>query len=141
MAQIPQNIPYYLMNPSAPITLNSSFVLQWVPLYYAGYFIQIVVTGTPNGVFYLNASGDVPANGSSITPPNGAPFYTPPGLANPVNSSTIAGTAYSMTAAGINAWNVNGGNYRFVQIGYTDNSGGASTALLTFANITQRGQS
>jgi hypothetical protein len=141
MAQVPKNISYYLMNPSAPITLNSSFVMQWVPLYWANYFIQVVVTGTPSGNFYLNASGDSPASGSSIIPPKDAPFYVAPSLANPVNTSLVAGSTYNMIAPGINAWNVNGANYTFVQIGYTDSSGGTSTAQLTFANITQKGLS
>lgn len=136
---IPYSLPFYLVK--SPITLNTSFVLGWVPIYYIGYFVQAVWTGTPTGVFYLNASGDAFSNGTGVSQPKGAPFYHPPGLVSPVNTSLISGSSYTVSAAGTNAWNVNGSRYTFVQLGYTDNSSGTSTAQLTFANVTQKGPS
>ena len=139
MNNIPRILPYYLVN--QPITMNQNFSLGWVPLYYIGYFVQAVWTGVPTGYFQLNASGDSFATGSNIVPPNGSPFYVPPGLINPVNSSMVLGSQYNVTSAGINGWNVNGSRYNFVQLAYVDSSGGTSTAQLTFANISQKGPS
>lgn len=132
------NIPSKLIK--LPIVLNQNFSLGWVPIYFLGYFIQVVWTGTPNGQLYLEASGDLYANGSNITPPDGIPFYTPPGLVNPVNAGTIAGTQYAISSlGGTNSWNVGNARYNFVRLSYTDSSGGASTASLTVANMSQKG--
>lgn len=137
MYPVPYNLPYYQIN--SPITLNTSFSLGWVPIYTLGYFAQIVWTGTPTGYFYLDASGDAYLKGTSVPIPHGAPFFHWPQYANPTNFNTIVGSQYNVVAAGSNSWNVNGSRYNFVRISYVDQSSGASTATLNFANVCQKG--
>ncbi len=131
------NVPSRLIK--VPIILNTSFSLDWVPIYFLGYFIQIVWTGVPTGQFYLEASGDRYSNGVNIIPPEGVPFYVPPGLSNPINAGTISGSTYGVAAAGTNSWNVGNARYNYVRLSYKDTSGGVSTASLNFAHMTQKG--
>lgn len=132
-------IPYYQIQ--TPITLNTSFTLNWVPIFFLGYFIQIEWTGTPTGVFYLEASGDKYKTGtmdvSQISAD--APFFTKKLVESPTHASLVASSQYSVTTAGLNAWNVQGARYNWVRLGYTDNSAGASAAQLTFVNVSQKG--
>jgi hypothetical protein len=137
MKQSPANYCNYLV--SSPIAMNTSFNLSWVPIYYKGYYVQAVWTGTPTGYFVLNASGDAYQNGGTIIPAQNLPFYVPPSMITPVNSSPILGSQYNITGAGSNAWNVYNAEYSWVQLSYVDSSGGTSTATLNFANITQKG--
>lgn len=124
---------------TAPITLNHSFDLGWIPVGMMNYFTSIQWTGTPTGYFNLQCSGERYLQGSDITPPKGFPFFMREQLQNPTTSFVIAGSQYNVSAAGSNAWNVGGANYSFIKIVYTDQSSGASTAQLTFANLNQKG--
>jgi len=139
MSSTVYNIPYYQIQ--TPITLNNSFSLGWVPIFFLGYFIQIEWTGTPNGQFYLEASGDKYKDGildvSQISAD--APFFTKKLVEAPTHASIISGSQYSVVSAGLNAWNVSSARYNWVRLSYTDNSGGASTAQLNFVNVSQKG--
>lgn len=83
-----------------------------------GYCIQAVITGTPTGTVKLQASND--------------PFLDIfPGNEPPVHWTDIAGSTFTVSAAGSEMWNVIGAFYNWVRIAYTDTSGGASTATMT----------
>lgn len=87
------------------------------------YSIQAVISGTPTGSVYLQASADPLTNNQ------------PPGP-TPTNWTTVANSSFTVAAAGTVMWNVTDVGYNWVRVGYTDSSGGASTATMTVtANI------
>jgi hypothetical protein len=90
-----------------------------------GYSIQVVFTGTPTGTFKLQASSDPQGN--------------LPGAAGPTHWSDITGSPYAVSAAGNYMWNVFDVMYNYVRLVYTDASGGASTAVITFAVLNGKG--
>jgi hypothetical protein len=126
---------------SSPITLNTSFNLPWVPLYMLGYALQCVWTGTPTGYFQLQGSADPIVPGSDIIPAFGPPFAISPKVKNPVNYDPISSSQYAVVSYGSNTWNVSNARYNFVRLIYVDQSGGSSTAQLTWANLNQKGPS
>jgi hypothetical protein len=95
-------------------TINSSpYNVQQI----YGVAIQAVFTGTPTGTFKIQASAD-PATGYD-------PTDNPPS-----NWTDIAGSSYSVTAAGNYMWNIFDIMYNWIRLVYTDTSGGTSTAVL-----------
>lgn len=90
--------------------LNSSN-MQLLQIY--GYAVQIMVTGTPNGTFKLQASCDPFNNQDLVT-----------------NWTDVANSSYTMSAAGTYMWNVTDVMYNWMRLVYTDASGGTSTAIL-----------
>lgn len=88
---------------SAPQQLNSVF----------GFSVQGVITGTPTGAVYLEASVD----------PNSGNVF-------PTNWSTISGSSQAVAAAGTFTFNVSAVEYNWVRLSYTDTSGATSTAVL-----------
>lgn len=92
----------------------------------AGYCVQAVWTGTPNGAFKLQASID-PVEPS----PNNSnePTIT--------NWEDVADSSYSVTgAAGSYTWNVSNAFYRWVRVVYTNTS---STGTLTSVRYNTKG--
>ncbi len=83
-----------------------------------GFAIQAVVTGTPTGTFKLQGSCDPVELG-------------PPPLVPPTNWTDVANTSTAVTAAGSILWNLTDQMYNWVQIVYTDTSGGTSAAVVT----------
>lgn len=122
-----------------PITLNSSFSLPWVPVGMVGYFLSLQWTGTPNGTFFLEGSGEPYHSGTDIVSPKAFPFFMWEQLINPTVGFTINGSSYSVVQAGKNAWNVGNARYSFVRLSYADLSSGTSTAQLTYGNLNQKG--
>lgn len=97
----------------------------------SGYFIQIFFAGTPNGTFTLQASGDAPPTPAQMFSPSGPPI--------PIHWLDINDSAVEVTEAGNVGWNINGARYNYVQVIYTDNSSGSSTATITAATINAKG--
>ena len=111
------------------VTLNSSFNSSPMQLYDTyGYFIQATWTGTPNGTFKLQCSGDPVHPGKVNINPN-----------VPTNWTDIANSSIVVSAAGNYAWNVTSAMYTFVRLVYTDSSGGTSTAILTTVTFNSKG--
>lgn len=107
--------------------MNSTFTSSPVPLTNVfNYAIQIVFTGTPDGVFSLQSSCDTD---------------TPANMANSasMNWTTITDSQFTVVGAGNVEWNVDGAGYTWVQVVYTDSSGGASTAVVTSATFNGKG--
>jgi hypothetical protein len=95
--------------------MNANFNSKYEQVYeMIGYYVQAVVTNTPNGTFVLQASGD-PINQ----------------VGGPVNWSTITNSSTAAAAATVYAWNITGAFYNFVRVQYTDSSSGSSTATCT----------
>ena len=92
-------------------TLTSQAMQVWM---YGVYSIQVAFSGTPTGTFVLQASSD--------------PVF---GGVAPSNWSTIPQSSYGVTASGNYTWNVMQPGYNWVQLIYTDASGGTSTAQIT----------
>jgi hypothetical protein len=90
-----------------------------------GYSVQIVVTGTPTGTFSLLGSDD-PVESVGID-------------FKPTNFSVISLSSYAIAAAGNFIWNVNEPMYNWVQLFYTDTSGGTSSAILTVSTFNAKG--
>jgi len=96
---------------SAPQQLNQIF----------GYYIQLVITGTPTGTFTLQSSGD--ANSGDVFPTNWA---------------AVASSSQAVSGAGVYSYNVSDVQYNWVRLVYTDGSSGTSTAVLN-ATINTKG--
>ncbi len=91
-----------------------------------GYAIQVVFTGTPTGNFKLQASND--------------PYVSnPTSLQLPTNWTDVADSTFTVTAAGNVMWNVENPMYNWVRVVYTDTSSGASTAIITNADVNVKG--
>ncbi|HXB11754.1 MAG TPA: hypothetical protein VNZ45_07195 [Bacteroidia bacterium] len=86
------------------------------------YSVAAIVSGTPDGTIYLQASNDPETND---TMPNNDP--QPP----PTNWVTITNSPFVLTSSGETMWNVRDIAYNYVRVGYTDASGGTSTATMT----------
>jgi hypothetical protein len=93
------------------------------------YNIQIVYTGTPTGTWSLQASSD---NSATQTAQGKNPYV-------PVNWTTIPSSAQVVTAAGSTMYNVEWAGYNFVQLVYTDGSGGSSAAVITDCTFNAKG--
>jgi hypothetical protein len=94
-----------------------------VPLRFILYYcIAAIVTGTPTGTIYLQASNDPETND---TMPDGTP------APQPVNWVTITNSPFVLSSSGETMWNVRDIGYNYVRVGYTDASGGTSTATMT----------
>jgi hypothetical protein len=98
----------------------ASAPMQLLNIY--GYALQVIVTGTPNGTFKLQASCDPFNNQSLVT-----------------NWTDVANSPYTMTAAGTYMWNVTDVMYNYMRLVYTDASGGTSTATLVLATLNTKG--
>lgn len=111
----------------ANTVMNSNLASIPVGLYQIfGYTIQLVFTGTPTGSFSLQASAD--------------PYYNNPSSSQaPTNWTTIANSTFSVNAAGNVMWNVADVGYNWVQVVYTDTSGGLSSAVITVAEMNIKG--
>jgi hypothetical protein len=127
----PYNFPNVI---PAGTVLNSSFVSQPMQVYNAiAFSIQVFFTGTPTGSFYLLASDDPVYSGK-------APYNARSGApGTPVNFTTIAGSQFIVAAAGNCMWDYDWPGFTWVQIGYTDTSGGTSTATVTSSTINVKG--
>ncbi len=91
-----------------------------------GFSIQAVVTGTPTGVFSLQASADPFDYANPTQPPT------------PANWTTIDGSPCGVTAEANCLWNINGSFYNYVRLVYEDASSGMSTAVLN-ASLNAKG--
>jgi len=120
---IPANTRMFGNIASIPIELSNLF----------GFSIQIVFTGTPTGVFKLQASCDPVANPKETIGVNGAPKF------EPTNWSDVEDSEFTVTAAGNVFWNyAQNVNWSYVRVFYTDNSAG-STATITSARFNGKG--
>jgi hypothetical protein len=96
-----------------------------------GYAIQVFFTGTPTGTFKLQSSCDNPAN-VTATFGKAVQFL-------PTNWTDIANSTFTVVAAGNCEWNTTWDMGAWVQVVYTDNSGGTSTAIITSATFNGKG--
>jgi hypothetical protein len=94
-----------------------------------GCAIQVVWTGTPNGVFKLQASSDPLTNTTTPSAPGSVPTHW----------TDIPASSYTVNAAGNYMWNVYDIMYNWVRVVYTDASGGSSTAVVTSAILNGKG--
>lgn len=118
----PYNFPNVI---TANKVLNTTFQSQAMQLYNSYNFsVQVVFTGTPTGSFFLQASAD-PA------------FSGIPG--EPRNWSTVAGSTFTVTAAGDCFWDYDYPGFNWIRVCYTDGSGGASTAVVTSSVLNCKG--
>jgi hypothetical protein len=102
--------------------MNTSFTSTYVPLQFVlMYNMVAIVTGTPTGTVFLEASNDPIAN---VLP--GSPSITAP-----QNWSMIKSSDFVLSSSGSTMWNVKGIAYNYVRVAYTDASGGTSTAQMT----------
>lgn len=100
------------------VPLNTSFSTpQGVVFGRNGFSIQAVITGTPTGTIALFGSND-PTYGSLSS------------MFPPTNWTQLPNSAFALTENGTVLWNYTISNFNWVQIGYTDGSGGLSTATL-----------
>lgn len=123
----PVNITLTNPNPLFPpgTVLNKGLTSAAQQVYNAfSVAIQITITGTPNGSFSLQASCD-PFE-------SGVPGY-------PSNWTPIAGSSQSVAAAGSIMWNIIDPGYNWIQILYTDSSGGTSTAVMSQVTFNSKG--
>ncbi len=81
--------------------------------------IQVTFTGTPTGMFKLQASND--------------PYSTYQQA--PTNWTDIESTQQTVAAAGSVMWNYSQAGFNYVRCVYTDGSSGASTATITAASF------
>ncbi len=101
--------------------LNANYISPFVPLKNMFmYAITATITGTPTGTIKLQASSD-PETDTIIQPFN----YVP------TNFVDITDSTFTVTTAGKTMWNVTDVAYNYVQVVYTDTSGGLSTATVT----------
>lgn len=84
------------------------------------YSIASTITGTPTGTIKLQVSNDPETNDTLPLSNN------PPTIWN-----DVAGSTFTVTAAGKSFWNVTDVAYNYVRVVYTDTSSGASTATMT----------
>ena len=95
--------------------MNANFSTSAQALYQMyGYYITVVVTGTPTGTLKLEASAD--------------PFDVQDSDYIPTNWDVVGSSSVAITAAGTTSWNVIGAMYNYVRVTYTDGSAGTSTA-------------
>lgn len=91
--------------------------------------IQVVFTGTPTGTFKLQASVDPAAasvgSGNKLNPP--------------VHWTDIAGSSFTVAAAGNCAWDYFFPGFNWVRVVYSDGSSGASTAIITSCTFNGKG--
>lgn len=103
------------------VVLNTNINSAYVPLKSIFmYCIAATITGTPTGTIKLQASNDPETNDT-------VPLTTAP----PTHWTDIAGSSFSVAAAGSTFWNVTDVAYNYVRVVYTDGSGAASTAVMT----------
>lgn len=117
------------LQPSATTSLGASanFPAVWLG-HVVNFSIQVVFTGTPVGVFKLQASDDQgqPDGGTGTA-----------GLATGVTNWTdIADSSQSISAAGDMTWNYANAGFRFVRVVYTRTSG---TGTVTSARCSIKG--
>lgn len=116
----------------AGTVLNTTVNSVAVPLQnLMGYAIQVSFTGTPNGAFKLQSSCDNPANVTATG-----------GLASqflPTHWTDVAGSSFTVSAAGNVEWNYTFDMSSWVRVVYTDASGGASTAVIASATFNGKG--
>jgi hypothetical protein len=115
--------------------LNTNITSSAIPLQYMlTYAIQVVWTGTATGTFTLNASADPAAQAN-------ATGSSPISLYAPVDWTQVASSSLSPTGVQNVMWNFGNANcgYNWVQIVYTDSSGGTSTAVITKCNVSLKG--
>ena len=113
------NVPNFISAQPLNVSFNSSaYQLNQA----MGFSIQLVITGTPTGVFKLQCSDD--ANSGAQSPLAQNP------LSNPVNWTDVANSSFTVTAAGNIVWNVTSAMYNWIRVAYTDGSAGASTAIV-----------
>lgn len=93
--------------------------------------IQVVFTGTPSGSFKLQASDDKAYGGTAQ--------FGNQGQGVPTNWTDIAGSTFTVAAAGNVAWDYSWPGFTFVRIVYTDSSGGTSTAVITSSTFNGKG--
>lgn len=116
----------------AGTVMNANFASLGYPLtlYYA-YSIQVVYTGTPTGTLKLQCSDDPLGNyGNTVLLPQN----------QPVNWTDVTTSPVTISAAGNYVWNCWAIGYNWTRLVYTDSSGGTSTAILTVATLSGKGQ-
>lgn len=114
------------------IPMNATIKLAANQLYDVfGFYIQVIITGTPTGSFKLQSSGD-PCSQGSLSTPLTAQAPSEASWTDVLNSSQ------SVSAAGNVSWNVDGAYFNWVRVVYTDTSSGASTATF-IGRINTRG--
>lgn len=113
-------------------TTRNSLAMQLENMF--GFAIQVVFTGTPNGVFKLQASCDPVPNARETVGANGVITFTP------TNWTDVDDSSFTVIAAGSCFWNYSGTvNWSFVRSVYTDSSSGSSTAIITSSRLTGKG--
>ncbi len=103
--------------------MSSNFELAPIWLgHIENYSIQLFFTGTPNGVFKLQASNDL-----------GNPVKGEAYAANGVENWTdILNSEQAITEAGDHMWQVCNAGYRWVRVVYTNSGGTGSLDLARF---------
>lgn len=114
----PYNVPNIIpVSTVMNATINSSPQQIWFGFAYS---IQVVFTGTPTGIFKLQASAD--AAEKAVVSGN---------LPSTFNWTDVDNSSFTVAAAGNVMWNYMFPGYNWVRVVYTDNSGGTSTAIIT----------
>lgn len=110
--------------------LNTSLNGQALPLTNMFCFaIQVVFTGTPTGLFFLEGSADQ-CSYNTAKPTQGLP----------TNWLFVPNSDFTVTAAGDCMWNYEASpGFNWVRVCYTDSSSGTSTAVITDATINAKG--
>lgn len=109
---------------SAPESLAISWTSDPIWLgHVADYSIQLIFTGTPQGVFRLQCSNDKETN-----------VETAAGVANWTH---VAGSTQSIDEAGDHTWSVSDAGYRWVRVQWIPMTG---TGTLTAARFNSKGK-
>jgi hypothetical protein len=107
--------------------MGSSFNMRAIWLgHICNFSIQLVFTGTPNGVFKLQCSNDPGMPDGGQTPQD----------KGVVNWTDVLNSSQAITAAGSHVYQVENVGYNFVRVVYTQSS---STGSLTSARVNVKG--